>query len=57
MVTTHETLLSILCGERWHWDSEEWSEIIFNENNTGEVREISIISLASRSMNAVVQSS
>ena len=43
----HETLLSILCRERWHWDSEEWSEIVFNENNTGEVREIRITSLAS----------
>ena len=56
MENGHETLLSILCRERWHWDSEEWSEIVFNENNTGEVREIRITSLLPGSMNAVAQS-
>jgi hypothetical protein len=57
MENGHETLLSILCRERWHWDSEEWSEIVFNENNTGEVREIHIAPLLPRSMKAVAQSS
>lgn len=31
------TLLSILCGEVWWWDSDEESQIIFHRNGTGLV--------------------
>ncbi|OAQ97918.1 hypothetical protein LLEC1_08043 [Akanthomyces lecanii] len=31
-----ETLLSILCSERWRWDSFASSEITFNQDGTGE---------------------
>ncbi|EFY94155.1 hypothetical protein X797_011667 [Metarhizium robertsii] len=32
-----ESLLSILCSETWHWDSEDASQISFNENGTGKL--------------------
>lgn len=32
-----ETLLSVLCSERWRWDSFASSEITLNQDGTGEV--------------------
>ncbi|KAK8917677.1 hypothetical protein VCV18_008997 [Metarhizium anisopliae] len=32
-----ESLLSILCSEPWHWDSEDASQIAFDENGTGKL--------------------
>ncbi|KAH6681491.1 hypothetical protein B0J14DRAFT_576510 [Halenospora varia] len=32
------TLLSILCSDRWRWDSAGYSAIVFNADHTGELK-------------------
>lgn len=40
-----ETLLSILHGESWYWDSMGANEIIFNKNGTGKVSLFRVLAL------------